>query len=111
MEFADKGADLLRRAGDIETGTVQYLADSLGLEQTSYRDWIMVRAPNGTETEFFKLPPDGRVAVFEILRTAFDQFGKPMRLTITVYPTDRNQFIFNNGNVPGPLPDEGAGAP
>jgi hypothetical protein len=25
-----------------------------------------------------------------------------MRLTITVYPTDRNQFIFNFGTVPPP---------
>jgi DNA-binding GntR family transcriptional regulator len=108
IEFADKGAELLRRAGDIEMGTVQYLAKSLGLKQTSYRDWIMVRTPKGAEAEFFKLPPDGRVDVFQILRTAFDQYGKPMRLTITVYPTDRNQFIFNNGDVSAPLPGEEA---
>ena len=31
--------------------------------------------------------------MYEIFRTAFDGNGQPMRLTITVYPTDRNQFI------------------
>ena len=109
MDFADRGAELLRRAGDIELGTVQYLAESLGIKQTAYRDWITVRTPNATEEEFFKLPPDGRVGVFENFRTAFDQTGKPMRLTITVYPTDRNQFIFNNGDVPQASRNEGTG--
>ena len=52
--------------------------------------------------EFFELPTDGRVSVFEIFRTAYDQNGKPMRLTITVFASDRNQFIVNVGHVPPP---------
>ena len=40
--------------------------------------------------------------VFEIFRTAFDQHGEPMRLTITVFAADRNQFIVNVGVVPPP---------
>jgi GntR family transcriptional regulator len=102
MGFVLKGADKLLEAGDIGVGTVQYLADTLGLRQVGYRDWILVRTPDITEATFFSLPPDGRVSVFEILRTAFDQTGTPMRLTITVYPTDRNQFIVNVGDVPEP---------
>ena len=102
MGFVLKGADKLIEAGDIGVGTVQYLADTLGLRQVGYRDWILVRTPDITEATFFSLPPDGRVSVFEILRTAFDQTGTPMRLTITVYPTDRNQFIVNVGDVPEP---------
>lgn len=35
-----------------------------------------------------------------IFRTAFDENGKSMRLTVTAYPTDRNQFIFDSGQVP-----------
>jgi GntR family transcriptional regulator len=49
---------------------------------------------------FFNVPQDGRVAVYEIFRTAFDKSGKPTRLTVTVYPTDRNQFIVIAGEVP-----------
>jgi GntR family transcriptional regulator len=103
MAFADRGAERLRSARNIEEGTVRYLADSLHLHQKGYRDWITVRAPNQTEAEFFKLPSDGRVPMFEIFRTAFDGNGQPMRLTITVYPADRNQFIVNVGNVPEPV--------
>lgn len=104
MEFADRGAERLRRAGDIEEGTVQYLADILHIKQAGYRDWITVRAPNATETDFFALPTDGRIAMYEIFRTAFDGNGQPMRLTITVCPADRNQFYVDIGNVPEPRP-------
>ena len=81
---------------------MRYLADTLGLRQVGYRDWITVRAPDGNEARFFNLADDGRVAVFEIFRTAFDQTGTPMRVTITVFPTDRNQFIAMTGDVPAP---------
>jgi GntR family transcriptional regulator len=100
MDFADRGAERLRSARDIKEGTVQYLADALHIHQVGYRDWITVRTPNPTEEDFFKLPSDGRVAMYEIFRTAFDGNGVPMRLTVTVYPTDRNQFVFNIGQVP-----------
>jgi GntR family transcriptional regulator len=100
MGFVLQGADRLIDASDIEIGTVKYLADKLGLRQVAYRDWISVRAPEPTEAMFFGLPQDGRVGVFEIFRTAFDQTGTPMRLTVTVFPTDRNQFIVNVGDVP-----------
>jgi GntR family transcriptional regulator len=99
-EFADRGADRLRKAGDIEMGTVKYLLDTIGVRQVGLRDWITVRTPNAAETDFFKLPPDGRVNVFEIFRTAFDGNGQPMRLTITIFRSDRNHFIVDVGNVP-----------
>jgi GntR family transcriptional regulator len=101
MEFADRGADRLRSARNIIEGTIQYLADALHIRQVGYRDWITVRAPNTPEIDFFKLPADGRVSVYEISRTAFDGNGQPMRLTVTVYPADRNQFIVDIGDVPG----------
>lgn len=100
VEFADRGAERLRSARNISEGTVEYLADTLHIRQGGYRDWIKVRAPNATEADFFKLSPDGRVAIFEIFRTAFDGNKAPMRLTVTVYPADRNQFIVNIGEVP-----------
>ena len=101
-EFADRGADRLRSVRDIEEGTVQYLTDKLHIKQVGYRDWITVRAPNSAEADFFKLPSDGRIAMYEIFRTAFDGNGQPMRLTVTVCPADRNQFYVDVGNVPEP---------
>jgi GntR family transcriptional regulator len=59
-----------------------------------------VRTADATEATFFSLPPDGRVGVFEVFMTAYDRTKTPMRLTATVYPTDRNQFIVNVGDVP-----------
>jgi GntR family transcriptional regulator len=97
MGFVLKGADLLIQAEDIAIGTVKYLEQTLGLKQVGYRDWITVRTADGTEAAFFSLPLDGRVFVFEIFRTTYDQTGTPIRLTVTVYPTDRNQFIVNVG--------------
>ena len=104
VEFADRGAERLRSARNIDEGTVNYLRDTIHIQQVGYRDWITVRAPNATEAEFFKLPPDGRITVYEMFRTAFDGNGQPMRLTVTVFPADRNQFFVNVGQVPPPKP-------
>jgi GntR family transcriptional regulator len=100
MEFVGRGARRLMSSQDIPEGTTQYLRESIGVKQVGYRDWITVRAPNATEADFFKLSPDGRVPVYEIFRTAFDGNAQPMRLTVTVYPADRNQFIVELGQVP-----------
>jgi len=99
-QFANRGAERLLEDQDIAEGTVEYLLKKLKLKQVGYRDWITVRAPDLNEITFFRLPPDGRVQVFEIFRTAFDQDANPMRVTVTVFPTDRNQFIVNVGKVP-----------
>ena len=100
MGFVLQGASRLIQAEDIAIGTVKYLADTLGLKQVGYRDWVTVRAPDANEALFFNLPAAGQVAVYEIFRTAFDQTGTPMRLTVSVFPADRNQFIVNVGEVP-----------
>lgn len=100
--FVAQGADRLIEADNINEGTVSYLIETLGLRQMGYRDLIKVRAPDMAEATFFNLPQDGRIGVFEIFRTAFDQTRTPMRLTVSVYPTDRNQFILNVGEVPEP---------
>jgi GntR family transcriptional regulator len=104
MRLVALGADRLRSAGEIPQGTVQYLRETIGIKQAGYRDWITVRAPGAAEADFFKLPPDGRVPMYEIFRTAFDGNGMPIRMTVTVFPADRNQFIVNIGDVPEPLP-------
>jgi GntR family transcriptional regulator len=100
MDFVARGAIRLTSPEDIKEGTVQYLANTLGIHQVGYRDLLAVRTPDGNEAEFFKLSPDGRTSIVEISRTAFDGNTQPMRLTVTVYPADRNQFIFDFGQVP-----------
>jgi GntR family transcriptional regulator len=104
--FVSNGAEALTVADNIEIGAVRYLAETLGLRQVGYRDWITVRTPDTTEAVFFNLPQDGRVGVFHIVRTAFDQTHTPMRVTVTVFPTDRNQFLVNVGDVPEHLPSQ-----
>ena len=108
MTLVDMGAERLRSAANITQGTVQYLRETLGIKQVGYRDWITVRAPSTPEADFFKLPPDGRISMYEIFMTAFDGNGNPMRLTVTVYPADRNQFIVNVGSVPESFSEQGS---
>lgn len=106
MSLTERGALMLIQAPNIPQGAVAYLRKALSLDQVGYRDRITVRAPDADESAFFKLPYDGRVAVFEVRRTAFDQHGQPFRLTISVYPTDRNQFTVNVGDVPDEIPQQ-----
>ena len=103
MEFVTQGAARLLMTEAIPQGAVQYLGESIGLTQVGYRDWITCRSPDDNEQKFFGIAHDA--AVFEIFRTGFDQRKKPMRVTVTVLPTDRNQFIVNVGDVPGPRYD------
>jgi GntR family transcriptional regulator len=100
MRFVEAGAVRLIQAADIKEGVVGYLATELMIKQVGYSDKILVRSPDQNETAFFKLPDDGRVAVMEVLRTGFDENGDPLRFTATVFPADRNQFVFNVGDVP-----------
>jgi GntR family transcriptional regulator len=88
----------LTMADDIREGVVQYLADANDIKQAGYRDRIAVRAPDATEQSFFSIPDT--VPVLELLRTAFDQAGTPLRVTVTIFPADRYQLIVDIGHVP-----------
>ena len=100
MSLVLQGATDLIQATDIQGGTVAYLAEKCGIEQAGYRDTIAVRPPDDNEARFFKLPADGRVSVFEIYRVGFDKDGNRFRLTVTVYPSDRNRLRIDVGEVP-----------
>jgi len=104
MDFVTRGATRLLMAEEIMPGVVQYLGEKLELTQIGYRDWITARRPDENEQDFFGIAHD--VSVFEIFRTGFDQNKKPMRVTVTVFPADRNQFIVNFGTSPSPRHDE-----
>jgi GntR family transcriptional regulator len=95
----DKATDLLL-ASDIRSGTVAYLA-AFGHRQKGYRDWVTGRSPTEDEQNFFRIGPE--TTVFEIFRTAFDQANVPIRVTVTVFPADRNQLIVDVGDdLPAP---------
>ena len=47
--LAVQGADRLSLPDNIQEGAVLYLAETLGLKQVGYRDWITVRAPDALE--------------------------------------------------------------
>jgi GntR family transcriptional regulator len=100
MRYVDAGARALIEAQDMPHGAVRYLEESLGIKQAGWRDKITVRAPDAEEARFFHLPDDGRVAVFEIRRIAYERGGLPLRVTLTIYPADRNQFVMTVGDVP-----------
>jgi GntR family transcriptional regulator len=105
MALVRAGALKLITAANIDEGAVEYIKNQLGKEQVGWRDTVTVRVPDTNETSFFRLPDDGRVSVIETRRTAFDQTGTPVRLTVSVYPADRNQFALNVGKVPSEVAD------
>jgi GntR family transcriptional regulator len=106
MDFITKGATELLMACDIENGAVRYLADEIGIKQTGYRDWITGRLATEEEQTLFGIGHNA--TVFVDSRVAFDQSNTPMRVTVTIFPVDRNQLIVNVGpNVP-PLADNGS---
>jgi GntR family transcriptional regulator len=100
MHLVLDGATKLLEAKDIPGGAVRYLAGQCRIKQVGYRDSIAVRTSDPNEMNFFRLPTDGRIQVFEIFRVGFRDNGERFRLTVTVYPADRNRFLVKVGQVP-----------
>jgi GntR family transcriptional regulator len=100
LTYVERGAVALLAAVDMPEGAAAYLEKAIGIKQVGWRDKITVRAADQTETAFFRLHDDSSVAVFENHRTSYDESGQPLRLTVTTYPADRNQFVVSSGQVP-----------
>ncbi len=100
MSLVERGATRLLLPTNIDEGAIGYLGRERGVTQVGYRDTISVRPPDENEAWFFRLPADGSISVFEIHRLGFAEDGDRIRLTITVYPADRNRFRINVGKVP-----------
>jgi len=98
--LVERGAIRLIEAGDIEEGIPAYLQATLGITWAASGDTLVVRPPDGREVGLFGLPPDGRVAVIDLSRTAYDPAGEPIYLTVTTYRADRNIFRRSWGSVP-----------
>jgi GntR family transcriptional regulator len=107
MSLIERGATRLLQADTILPGAVQYVEDVLNIKRAGRRDRFTVRPPDRRETEFFALPDDGRVAVFEITQTLYLESSRPLAVTITTYPADRNQFVMTLGDAPVDPPGAG----
>ncbi len=104
MKFVtDLSATRLLEARDIEGGVVDYLR-GLGINQVGWRDQFLLRPPDTNERTFFNLSDRVQVAMLDVRRTGYNDEGRPIRVTVTTYPGDRNQFEMEAGNVPPPIP-------
>ena len=99
MQFVLDGGERLLDVEDIPEGTRRYLETTLGIREIGSHDTMRVRAPNAGEVTAFGIPDDGRVAVFETRQIGIDNSHRPVRLTISIYPADRNQFVMETGEL------------
>ena len=98
-KWHDDGAGRLLKSADIPEGAIRYLGSALGLKQVAYEDWITARPAKEDESLRFGLPHTA--SMFLIYRTGFTVDGTPIRVTVTLYPADRNQFRYRYDNLPG----------
>jgi GntR family transcriptional regulator len=103
MQLVQMGATRLLTTEELSPGANQYLQEALGIKQVGWNERLAIRAPDEIETAFFRLPTDGRIPVIESTRTGYDESGRPLRVTVTIYPADRNQFVMTFGQVRRPL--------
>lgn len=101
--WVSRGAEALLVPDGFEEGAVEYLANSIGLKQVGYRDHISARLADDREQQLFQLAHNQ--TVIEIYRTAFAANEIPMRVTVTVFPADRNQVIYDIGEAPDRFDD------
>jgi GntR family transcriptional regulator len=98
LEWVHRGAVGLLEPEDINEGAVEHLAKTIYLRQVGYRDVISARLPDEKEQALFNLTRNH--TVIEVYRTSFAEDMTPMRVTITVFPSDRNQIVYDAGAVP-----------
>lgn len=103
MKWVIRGAARLLEPVDISEGAVQHIGETLGLKQVGYRDLVSARLPDDEEQTLFNLTHSH--TVIEIYRTSFAEDGTPIRVTVTVFPSDRNQIVYDVGIVPDRLED------
>jgi GntR family transcriptional regulator len=97
MKLVHEGAIRLLDVADIAEGVRTYLHRELGIREIGSHDSMMVRTPGRDEATAFKIPDDGCIAVFETRQIGVDDSHQPLRLTISIYPADRNQFSMKTG--------------
>lgn len=97
-QWFEDGAYRLLIAENIKEGTLKYLESVRGLKQARYEDWITARPAKEDEPARFGLPHN--TAMFLIYRTGFTSDETAIRVTVTLYPADRNQFRYRFDTLP-----------
>jgi GntR family transcriptional regulator len=103
LTWVEQGAEELMMPEGIEDGTLEYLARTIGLKQVGYRDQLFARLANDREQRLFRLSHNH--TVIEVYRTSFTEDQTPIRVTVTVLPADRNQIVYDLGEVPDRFAD------
>ena len=67
--------------------------DDLGHAQVRFRDEITIRMPHADEARRLAVGPGTPVA--QLLRTAYDQDDRPVRLALTILPGDRYILVYD----------------
>jgi GntR family transcriptional regulator len=105
MDLVTGGAPDLLLAADLDGGIAAYLSRRLGIAEVGHRDRILVRPATDDESRFFGLST-GSDSVVSLVRTSYQPAKPgpaPLRVTFTVLPADRSQFVINTGAVPETL--------
>lgn len=95
MDVAEQAG--LNTSGDIAEGTVRAMA-RVGHIEIGYIDEVTSRVPTAVETQTLDVSAGTPVLVYT--RTAWTD-SRPVRLTQTVYPADRNRIIYELGDLRG----------
>jgi GntR family transcriptional regulator len=103
MTWLTRGAEQLLTPRGIDNGALEYLARTIDLNQVGYRDQVSARLSNDGEQKLFQLAHNH--TVIEVYRTSFTKDKTPIRVTITVFPADRNQIVYDSGDVPDRFED------
>lgn len=110
MKFVTDGATRLLDVEDIVGGVRNYLEGALDIKEIGSHDTMKVRVPNAGEAAAFRIPDDGWISVFETRQIGVDASGTPIRVTISIYPADRNEFSMETGALAeNESPREGSG--
>lgn len=80
---------------DIERGTTRVLQE-VGIEQVGFTDELTSRMPTPDEARWF-ITATG-VPVIVQVRTAYTS-AEPVRVTATIFPADRNQIVYELGDL------------
>jgi GntR family transcriptional regulator len=94
LDLVQRGAGGLLDPKDTPAG----IADAIGFKQVGYRDLVAARPANDREQELFGLTHNH--TVIEVHRTSFAEDGSPVLVTVSAFPSDRNQLVYEIGTVP-----------
>ena len=111
MELAALGAAHLLEPNAIPDDAPTYIRATLGINQVGCRETYRVRVADSAEAMSFGFSAKSSGHVIEVRRIAYDEVKRPIWLTVTVYAADRNQIVFEEGQMSRVAPMEAYAKP